>query len=221
MLKKSASRFQLYHECLHNLICPCMMFVSVLCEDVHRLRWPGPQEPSRVLVLTGRNYPFNYLLLLFAGFIRRYCIPRFIAMKIALILLIRTTIHCYMTERKYIFIGCFFFFFFLSFYHTKWLELWKYTKSDTLIVWLSLFLKLVLSNREGKCICLTKKKKKSLHWSNPNLFYGHDSPCGGWLSFYIPSKHGWNPNIVSMVKTGHGATAKTKTGGCATCFHLE
>lgn len=29
MLKKSASRFQLYHECLHNLICPCMMFVSL------------------------------------------------------------------------------------------------------------------------------------------------------------------------------------------------
>lgn len=76
-VEKSASRFQLCHECLHNLICPCMMFVSVFCEDVHRLRWPGPQEPSRVLVLTGRNYPLNYLLLLFAGFIRRYCLPSF------------------------------------------------------------------------------------------------------------------------------------------------
>lgn len=27
--KKSASRIQLHHECLHNLICPCMMLVSL------------------------------------------------------------------------------------------------------------------------------------------------------------------------------------------------
>lgn len=49
-VKKIASRIQRHHECLHNPICPCIVNICVLCEDVRGSRCLSPWK-IRVSVL--------------------------------------------------------------------------------------------------------------------------------------------------------------------------